>query len=222
MNEFNITLLRTVPRIPIKQCSFVRTNTASVLSSLLRRRAGIAPPFFHPSISAWFVLTQTISSARLKPHLCKRALPISNKSLLGSQRKRKLGVAARDSIGREAKWVISEKCSLPPSSEMTITSKRKPCAGGWMGDGRPRVSLLKRFSLRQSILSPTGGWDRWKTSCFFKSVNLYVSKVARLVKVKTKENWIIQTFVIWDNPRNSGDKGSEFHFEVLWKRTGSG
>jgi hypothetical protein len=104
-----ITLLRTVPRIPIRQCSFVRTKTASVLSSSLLRRIGICPLDFHSSISAWFVLTHTMSSARRNPHLCKSARPTSNESLLGSQRNKKLGVAASDSIGRDARCVISAK-----------------------------------------------------------------------------------------------------------------
>jgi hypothetical protein len=157
-----------------------------------------------------------MSSARRKPHRCRRALPISNKSLLGSQRKRKLGVAARDSMGRDAKWVISEKCSLPPSSEITMTSNRKPCAGGWMGDGRPRVSRVKRFSLPQSILSPTGGWERWKTSCFFKSVNLIGPSASR----KGGKGGV-KTSATWGSLRNSWDTGFGFHSEVGRRQTGS-
>ena len=106
--EWVITLLRTVPRIPIRQCSFVRTKTASVLSSCLLRLIGMGPPDFHKSISAWLVFTHTMSSARRNPHLCKSARPTSKESLLGSHRNRKLGVAASDSIGRDASCVISE------------------------------------------------------------------------------------------------------------------
>lgn len=154
-----ITLLRTVPRIPIRQCSFVLTKTASVLSSCLLRRMGMGPPDFHCSISAWLVLTHTMSSARRNPHFCKSARPTSKESLLGSHRNRKLGVAASDSIGRDANCVISVKWSRPPCSEMTITSKRNPWAGGWIGDGKPQVNRDKRLSHLQSILRVVGGCD---------------------------------------------------------------
>ena len=167
-----LTLLRTVPRIPIRQCSFVLTKTASVLSSCFLRRIGMGPPDFHCSISAWLVLTHTMSSARRNPHLCKSARPTSKESLLGSHKNRKLGVAASDSIGRDANCVISAKWSRPPCSETTITSKRKPWAGGWIGDGKPQVSRDKRLSHLQSILRVVGGCDLWNTSAFFSSANL--------------------------------------------------
>src|SRR2546423_3255621 len=155
------TLLLTVPRIPIRQCSFVRTKTAFVESSSLLLRIGIGPPCFHCCNSRWLVLTHTISSALLKPHFWSNALPTSSESLLGNHRNRKLGVAASDSIGSEASCVMSEKRSRPPCSEMTITSKRMPCAGGAIGLGSPHVSRDTRLSECQFTFRDVGGWERW-------------------------------------------------------------
>jgi hypothetical protein len=136
---------------------------------------GMGPPNFHCSISAWFVFTHTISSALRNPHLCNNARPTSKESLLGSHRNRKLGVAASDSIGRDANCVISGKWFRPPCSEITMTSNRNPCAGGCIGACKPRVSRESRLSVLQSILTDMGGCDRWYTSDFFRSVNLHIS-----------------------------------------------
>lgn len=77
---------RTVPLMPIKQCSFVLWRTALLSRFLLC-----------PGLLI-LVRIQQMSSHRLKPHLRRQKRPISNPSLLPHHRNTKLRLAATSPI----------------------------------------------------------------------------------------------------------------------------
>lgn len=94
---------RTVPLMPIRQCSFVRWNTA-----------------FGSSIFEWpgllmFVRIQQISSHRRKPHLRKQLRPMSRPSELPHHKNTKLRLAAISLIS--SAWISSQfqntRCCVP-------------------------------------------------------------------------------------------------------------
>lgn len=94
---------RTVPLMPIKQCSFVRWNTA-----------------FGSRIFEWpgllmFVRIQQMSSHRRKPHLRKQLRPISKPSELPHHKNTKLRLAAISLIS--SAWISSQfqntRCCAP-------------------------------------------------------------------------------------------------------------
>lgn len=86
--------LRTVPLIPIRQCSFVLCSTALVSRFLLW------PGLF------MFVRIQQMSSHLLKPHLRRQNLPMSKPSLLPHHKNTKLRLAATSPISNSIIWKI--------------------------------------------------------------------------------------------------------------------
>lgn len=82
---------RTVPLIPIKQCSFVRWNTA--FGSKIFECPGLLI----------FVRIQQISSHRRKPHLRRQFRPMSNPSELPHHKNTKLRCAAISFISSD--WI---------------------------------------------------------------------------------------------------------------------
>lgn len=97
--------LRTVPFMPIKQCSFVRWKTA--FGSRIFECPGLLI----------FVRIQQISSQRRKPHLRKQFLPMSSPSELPHHKKTKLRCAAISFISNDkiSSQFQNVRCVAPPA-----------------------------------------------------------------------------------------------------------
>jgi len=112
-NQLSVDL-RTVPRIPIRQCCFVRTSrdvvggsVCNTVISALYLNAQIGRRTPGPLLLMEFVFTQTMSSHLRNPHLARTSRPLSRPSPapLPTHSKTNEGSAERAGMGKSCRSV---------------------------------------------------------------------------------------------------------------------
>jgi hypothetical protein len=149
--------LRTVPLIPIKQCSFELANNPPPPVPLAFCSFPSDPPALSTPRPFFLVLTQTISSARLNPHLAKHSRPFSNPSSspFPTQRNTKLGSAEIFLIGSSA----------VPSH---VSRGRRRITSNLLG----LIDDINVFAEVSARGRSNGGCAFWMTCSVLRSINL--------------------------------------------------
>ena len=132
-NQLSVDL-RTVPRMPIRQCCFVRTSNdvvgGSVCNMVMSARFPRSQTRRHtpgPLLLTVLVFTHTISSHLRNPHLARTSRPLSKPSPapLPTQSRTKEGSAERAGMGKSCRSVHEK--DEENGGSMSITSNLACC-----------------------------------------------------------------------------------------------